>query len=317
MSRAISAPWTGGTPLSVAVTLAGMLRAARPHQWAKNFLLLLPAVLAHETDPAAWLRAAVGFAAFSCCASAVYVLNDLFDIEADRAHPQKRHRPFASGAVSESVGRVMTAVLLAVAASLSFLLLPLSFLGLLGVYLAANVAYSTRLKRMPIIDVMMLAGMYSLRVEAGSLATGVALSPWMLAFCLFFFTSLALAKRYTELRRVDAEGGSAAAGRGYRVDDVEILESLGTASGYVAVLVLALYMNSDQMRSLYGESRILWLVCPLVMYWITRLWLLARRGELDEDPVVFAMHDHGSLFVASACAGLVVVAACMARAVGT
>lgn len=310
MSRALSTPWTVGPPLINAVTLAGVVRAARPQQWAKNFLLLLPPVLAHETDPASWLRAAVGFAAFSCCASAVYVLNDLFDIEADRTHPLKRNRPFASGVVSEAVGRCMAAVLPAVAAGLSVWVLPLSFLGLLGVYLAANVAYSTRLKRVPIIDVMMLAGMYSLRVEAGSLATGVVLSPWMLAFCLFFFTSLAFAKRYTELRRIGAEGGSAAAGRGYRVDDVEILQSLGTASGYVAVLVLALYMNSDQMRSLYGESRLLWLVCPLVMYWITRLWLLARRGELDEDPVVFAIHDRGSLAVAAACAGLIVAAAC-------
>lgn len=314
MSRAISTPWSPVVRWSVIGTLGGMLRAARPHQWAKNFLLLLPLVLAHETDPAIWLRAAIGFAAFCACASAVYVLNDLLDIDADRVHPVKRHRPFASGAVSPSAGRAMMAGLLATAAGLSAWFLPVSFIGLLGAYLVANIGYSTHLKRTPIVDVMMLAGMYSLRVEAGSLASGVVLSPWMLAFCLFFFTSLAFAKRYTELRRIEHDGGAAAAGRGYRVDDVAILESLGTASGYVAVLVLALYMNSDQMRSLYGESRLLWLVCPLVMYWITKVWLLARRGELDEDPVVFAIHDRGSLCIAAACAGLVVAAACMAGA---
>ena len=306
-SSSTAMPWGGLT------TAAAVLRAARPHQWAKNFLLLLPLVLAHATAPSVWLAAAVGFTAFSLCASAVYVFNDLVDVRADRLHPAKRHRPFASGALSVTAGRVMIAVLLSVAFSLAASFLPPSFLLLIGIYLFANVCYSTRLKRTPIVDVMMLAGMYSLRVEAGSLASGVELSPWMLAFCLFFFTSLAFAKRYTELLRIVNDGGTAAAGRGYRVEDLGILESLGTASGYVGVLVLALYMNSDQMRSLYGESRFLWLICPLVMYWITNVWLLARRGELDEDPVVFAIHDRGSLCIAGACASLVVLAACTSK----
>jgi hypothetical protein len=159
----------------------------------------------------------------------------------------------------------------------------------------------------------MLACMYALRLEAGAAAAGVQLSEWFLTFSLFFFTSLAFAKRFTELRRLQATGGSAAAGRGYEVGDARLLEMLGSASGYVSVLVLALYMNSDQMRAIYGQSRLMWLVCPLVLYWITRLWLLANRGLLNEDPVVFALTDRISLGVGAVCGAVVVLASLFSR----
>jgi 4-hydroxybenzoate polyprenyltransferase len=155
--------------------------------------------------------------------------------------------------------------------------------------------------------------MYGLRLETGAVATNTPLSPWLLAFALFFFTSLAFAKRYVELRQLEAAGAAETSGRGYRVADASLIESLGPASGYVAVLVLALYMNSDQMHAIYGDGRLLWLLCPLVLYWITRVWLLAKRGELDDDPVVFALRDKTSLVVALLAAALIAAATIAAR----
>jgi len=285
--------------------LGDLARAMRPHQWAKNLLLFIPMVLAHRIDVATFCAVVTGFIAFSLCASAVYVLNDLGDLSSDRLHPRKRHRPFADGRLTIKDGVVLSIGLLTASFTVSALGLPWQFAGLLGVYLVTNVCYSAWLKRKPLVDVLMLAGMYALRIEAGGIAAEVPLSPWILAFSLFFFTSLAFAKRYTELRRAIASGAGQPAGRGYEVDDVGLLESLGTASGYVSILVLALYMNSPAMHSLYGDNRLLWLVCPLVMYWITRVWLLAKRGALHDDPVVFAMTDRVSLSIALLCAGLV------------
>lgn len=287
---------------------AAALKACRPHQWAKNLLLFLPLVLAHRWDAATGLAVGLAFVAFSLCASGVYVLNDIGDVAADRQHPRKRLRPFASGRLTITAGIQLAGALVAVGLGLSAAFLPLGFLGLMAVYLAANFAYSSRLKQVPVLDVLMLACMYALRLEAGAVAAAVPLSDWFLTFSLFFFTSLAFAKRFTELRRLESAGAEVPAGRGYEVGDLRLLEMLGSASGYVSVLVLALYMNSEQMRSLYGDSRLLWLVCPIVLYWITRLWLLANRGQLDEDPVVFALKDRTSLGIAAAC-GLVVLLA--------
>jgi 4-hydroxybenzoate polyprenyltransferase len=183
----------------------------------------------------------------------------------------------------------------------------------MSVYIVANLAYSSRLKQVPVLDVLLLACMYAIRLEAGAVAAGVRLSEWLLTFSLFFFTSLAFAKRFTELRRLQTAGDSAAFGRGYEVGDIRLLEILGSASGYVAVLVLALYMNSEQMRAIYGQSRLLWLICPIVLFWITRLWLLASRGQLDEDPVVFAIEDRTSLGVGAACGVVVLLASMFAK----
>lgn len=306
-----------GKPLSILGTTrtgwSALWRACRLHQWAKNLLLFLPMILAHRMDAATALDVAIAFVGFSMCASGVYVLNDIGDVAADRQHPTKRLRPFASGRLTIAAGMRLAALLFAVGLGLSAFNLPLDFLGLIVLYLGANLAYSSRLKQVPVCDVLMLACMYALRLEAGAAAAGVQLSEWFLTFSLFFFTSLAFAKRFTELRRLQATGGSAAAGRGYEVGDARLLEMLGSASGYVSVLVLALYMNSDQMRAIYGQSRLMWLVCPLVLYWITRLWLLANRGLLNEDPVVFALTDRISLGVGAVCGAVVVLASLFSR----
>lgn len=292
---------------------AALVKACRPHQWAKNLLLVLPMVLAHSVNVQTAIAVGIAFIAFSLCASGVYLLNDIGDVAADRQHPRKRQRPFASGRLTIRAGIWSAALLFAGGLGLSAACLPPAFIGLLAVYLVANLAYSSRLKQVPVLDVLMLSCMYALRLEAGAVAAHVPLSDWLLTFSLFFFTSLAFAKRFTELRRLRDGGGSSAAGRGYEVGDIRLLEMLGSASGYVSVLVLALYMNSDQMRSLYGESRILWLVCPIVLYWITRLWLLANRGQLDDDPVVFTLRDRTSLALGLVC-GLIVFYAGMSGA---
>jgi 4-hydroxybenzoate polyprenyltransferase len=280
---------------------AAIIKACRPHQWAKNLLLFVPIVLAQRIEPVGAGHVVIAFFAFSLCASGVYLMNDIGDIAADREHPRKRRRPFASGRLSIFAGLRLAACLFAAGAYASIRFLPEQFVWLLALYVVANVAYCCRLKQVPVLDVLMLACMYALRLEAGAVATNLQVSDWLLTFSLFFFTSLAFAKRYTELRRLDSTGGVVAAGRGYDVSDIRLLETLGAASGYVSVLVLALYMNSEQMRMLYGDSRMLWLVCPLVLFWITRLWLLANRGQLDEDPVVFAISDRLSLAVGAAC----------------
>lgn len=288
--------------------LPPLLRALRPHQWVKNLLVFLPMVLGHRFDLPTLLAVAWSFVTFSACASAVYLVNDIVDLPADRDHPTKRSRPIAGGAVAVPTARAVAAGLVIVALGISWATLPPLHLVILLAYLAANLAYTGWLKRRPIVDVLVLAGMYALRVEAGGVAAEVPLSEWLLGFLLFFFTSLAFAKRCAELR------GSAAApgritGRGYQADDLSLLETLGATSGYVSVVVLALYMNSEQMRQIYGGNRLLWLLCPLVLFWISRVWLIVRRGALDEDPVVFALRDRVSLLVAAACFAVVVAAA--------
>lgn len=292
---------------SVQSTWKAVLRALRPHQWAKNLLVFVPLVLAQRFDVDAFRRCAMALVAFSACASAVYLLNDIVDIAADRDHPRKRLRPIASGAVSQRGATMLAGTLFLVSVAVAFMAEPRCVF-LLVLYVVGNVLYSTWLKREPIVDVIALSGMYGLRLETGAVAAGVPLSPWLLAFSLFFFTSLAFAKRYVELRQGDSSAARAISGRGYVVGDADLLASLGPASGYVAVLVLALYMNSEQMRSIYGEGTGLWVLCPLVLYWISRVWLLARRGDLNEDPVVFALTDRSSMVVAGLAAIVLFVA---------
>lgn len=282
-------------------------KACRPHQWAKNLLLFLPMFLAHKIDVATLSAVLLAFVSLSMAASAVYILNDIGDISADRGHPRKRLRPFASGKLSVTAGLQLAAGLLLAGVGIAAWWLPPSFLGLIVLYVAANFLYSGFCKQVPILDVMMLACMYALRLEAGAIAAGVPLSSWLLTFSLFFFTSLAFSKRYMELRGLRLDDVSRMTGRGYAVNDLELVEHLGTASGYVSVLVLALYMNSPEMHAIYGDSRSLWLICPLVLYWVTRLWLLARRGQLDDDPVVFAVRDRQSLVIAAVCGCLVLL----------
>ena len=296
----MKSPWTAA------------IRAMRPHQWAKNLLVFVPMVLAQKYDIDTITQASLAFLGFCACASAVYLLNDMLDVESDRLHPRKRDRPFANGTLHMPFGIALVALLTLTALAVASLANPRCG-ALLAGYFAANVLYSTWLKSQPLLDVIMLSGMYGLRLETGAVATKTPLSPWLLAFALFFFTSLAFAKRYVELRQLEAAGAAETSGRGYRVVDASLIESLGPASGYVAVLVLALYMNSDQMHAIYGDGRLLWLLCPLVLYWITRVWLLAKRGELDDDPVVFALRDKASLVVALLAAALIATATLAAR----
>lgn len=247
-------------------------------------------------DPALLMRAAGAFIAFSLMASGTYLFNDLMDLESDRAHPTKRHRPFASGALSVRVGQVMIPVLVGIGLVLGWLL-SLPFLLVLLGYTLITVTYSLRLKRMVLVDVLVLAGLYTWRIFAGAIATGVALSAWLLAFSMFMFFSLALLKRTSELLEMKAAGKLSASGRGYHVDDLSQLTIFGSSSGYIAVLVLALYINNESVHALYHRPELLWLICPLILYWVSRVWLIGHRGQMTSDPIVFALKDQVSYIV--------------------
>ena len=280
--------------------LSAIAKSMRPHQWVKNALLFVPLLLAREyTDLSKTLTTAAAFMAFSFCASAVYVLNDLLDVEADRMHPRKRRRPLASGALPLIWAPPLAIVLLAIAFGAASLMLDRSFVVVLALYLLVTTAYSVTLKRLLLVDVVILSGLYTLRIFAGAVAAKVTVSEWLLAFSIFLFTSLAFAKRHMEMARLEAEGKERAAGRGYRVEDISLLESFGATSGYLAVLVFALYVH-DGLPAFYTHRWLLWLTCPLLLFWISRLWFLAKRGEMHDDPVVFALTDATSLAVGGA-----------------
>lgn len=276
---------------AVGNTLRDWIKAMRLHQWLKNLLVFLPLLAAHQFfNPGALLQAALGFLAFGLCASGVYLLNDLLDLAADRHHPRKRERPFASGRLLLQHGLVVSPLLTIFAFLLAITLSP-RFAGVLALYYVLTLAYSFRLKKKVILDVMVLAGLYTIRIIAGAVLTGTPPSFWLLAFSMFLFLSLAMLKRYTELHTLLIEGEVASRGRGYAVDDLPLVQSLGAASGYLAVLVLALYINSTASELLYRRPQVLWLLCPLLLYWISRAWMMAHRGTMRDDPVVFAVTD--------------------------
>ena len=289
--------------------ILALLKAIRPHQWLKNLLVFVPLVLSYQMDDVPLvIQAWLAFIAFSLCASSVYLLNDLLDLPADRQHPAKRTRPFAAGELSIVYGVVAKVVMLTVAALIA-LTLPVYFFPVLVFYYICTMAYSLWLKRAAMVDAVMLAGLYTLRLIAGAAAISVAPTFWLLAFSMFLFMSLALIKRYSELQLLQAEGRGQLAGRGYRSVDTETLAQLGTSSGYVAVLVLAFYINSDAVYEQYSRPEALWLLCPMMLYWISRMWLLTRRGEMHDDPVVFTIRDRRTHFLAvlAACSLLVAV----------
>jgi 4-hydroxybenzoate polyprenyltransferase len=282
--------------------------ALRPGQWSKNVLVFLPLILAHAwDDPARWRAAALAFCAWSLLASLGYVLNDLLDRESDRRHPRKCSRPFASGALSTGAGLGIS-VLLAAAGGGLLAALPRSVAVLAGVYLVVTVTYSAYLKRLLVVDVLVLAGLYTLRLIVGGAAVGVPLSMWLIGFSVFLFLSLAMLKRYAELRETARDEAAPNRRRGYRPQDLPILLSAGPASGYVAVLVVALYLNSEAVRQLYAHPPLLWAMSPLLLYWITRLWFLAHRGQVHDDPLAFASRD-GTTYVVAALGAAVVYAA--------
>src|SRR5215210_1779295 len=279
-------------------------RALRAHQWVKNLLLFVPVLLDHRIfDPPALAKAVVAFVAFCCAASGGYVLNDLLDTDADRRHRTKRYRPFAARTLSRSFGALMIPLLFA-AALLCCLWLSLKFLALLTTYVVLTIAYSVYLKRVAVLDVLLLAGLYTLRVLAGVAASHVRFSTWLLAFSMFLFLSLAFVKRYAELSELQGGANDTIERRGYIRGDREWLGSMGGASGYLSVLVLALYINSEQVVKLYREPLLLWLICPLLLFWISRMWLLAHRGWIHDDPIVATVRDPVS-YILGALVGLV------------
>ncbi|WP_019996382.1 UbiA family prenyltransferase [Aureimonas ureilytica] len=286
-----------------------LLKAMRPHQWMKNVLIFVPIVLNHEyLDIPMVLAGLLAFVCFSMAASSVYLFNDLLDLAADRRHSTKRHRPFASGQVPIPIG-VGAAVGLLVGAFGLSLLLPAGFTIVLAAYLGLTTAYSLALKRMLLIDVLTLASLYTLRILAGAASADTVESFWLLAFSLFFFFSLALVKRYVELAEFGEGASRQTTGRGYVPADLDTLAQAGMASGFSSVLVLALYIDSAEIRQLQAHPYLIWPLCPLVLYIIVRIWVLAKRNEMHDDPVVFILRDWRSQIMVGSGALLFLAAA--------
>jgi 4-hydroxybenzoate polyprenyltransferase len=269
------------------------ITALRPHQWVKNILVFVPALAAHQFTLGTVGKSLIAFLSFSLVASSVYVLNDLLDLNADRAHPRKRHRPFASGIIPVSQGRFLTIILLMVG------LVVAAFLGtafglIVLVYYFVTAAYSLFLKRLLIVDICTLAGLYTMRIFAGGVAAQIYLSVWLLAFSIFFFFSLAAVKRQGELVDGLASGEVTAHGRGYEVNDLALVTNMALSSGYVSVLVMALYVSSPSVRELYHQPYALWGICLVLLYWISRIVMVTHRGGMHDDPIVFAIKDQVS-----------------------
>jgi len=277
------------------VSLTYWLKALRVHQWVKNVLVFLPLLAAHrllEVD--AVLATVLAFVCFNLCASSVYITNDLLDLASDRQHQRKRKRPFAAGHIPLLAGPFVAIGLLIVSFALAGLL-HAAFVGVLAGYYLLTSAYSLRFKRMVMLDVIVLATLYTSRIIAGTTAIHAKPSFWLLAFSMFLFLSLAMVKRYIELLSAQKTGKINASGRGYDVGDIPLIQSLGATSGYLSVLVLALYIDSPDSRMLYHHPHYLWLLCPVLLYWISRTWAIAHRGIMHDDPVVFAVTDRLSL----------------------
>jgi 4-hydroxybenzoate polyprenyltransferase len=288
--------------------VAALLKACRIHQWAKNILVFVPVLTSHRvTDTQVLIPGAFAFVSFSLLASSVYLLNDLLDLESDRAHPIKRRRALASGQTSIPLVVVSCLILLLAGIGVG-LFCGKMFLVFAGIYIVGNLAYSAWFKRVVMLDVVVLACFYTLRLLAGGAATAIGVSDWLLAFSVFFFFGLAMVKRYSELRELAVPPDGSAVGRGYFRSDLEPIGTFGVASGMISVLVLVLYVMSPEVRLLYRHPAILLLLCPLFLYWITRLWFKANRGEVPQDPVVFALTDRTS-YIAGILAAAVLYAA--------
>ncbi len=284
------------------------LRALRLHQWVKNLLILLPLAGAFQLgDAALLLPVLLAFLAFSLCASSVYIVNDLIDLDSDRAHPRKRLRPFAAGELSIAQGLGVALLLLLASAGLASTGRPALQL-CLATYFATTLAYTFFLKRRVLIDCITLGGLYTLRIVAGLAAAGLPYSFWLLAFSLFLFLSLAFVKRYSELLALQRLGRVDARGRGYLASDLPLVQSMGTAAGFSAVLLLALYINGDTAMRNYSHTEVLWLTVPVLLYWISRMWMQAQRGHMHDDPVLFASRDRYSLICAGLFIGLLMAA---------
>lgn len=276
-------------------SLKKVFKAMRVYQWVKNVLIFVPLLTSHQfVELAAVVPALIAFASFSLCASSVYLLNDMLDLDADRRHERKRNRPFAAGDLALSTGILLTTALLAASIALA-LLLPLKFMLVLACYYVLTLAYSFVLKKMMLVDVFALAGLYTSRVMAGGVAGVISLSSWLIMFSITIFLSLAFVKRYTELDEKQRSGQTTAAGRGYFTDDLSILRSFGTSSGYLAVIILAIYLNSPDSVMLYSHRSALWGVFAVLLFWVSWMWMSAFQGRMHDDPIVFALKDRTSL----------------------
>ena len=300
-----------------------LLKAIRLHQWAKNVLVFVPALLSHDLSLRSLLVSLLAFLSLSFCASATYLINDLLDLDADRRHPRKRNRPFAAGDLSPMTGIGVVVGFFAVSLVLALLVprlfaalpgplgtyarldAPHHFLVWLALYTLTTLLYSFVLKRVTLVDVLVLSGLYTLRILAGAAASGIMISAWLGAFSVFFFLSLAYVKRFAELNLLVARGRTEASGRGYLTGDMEQLRSFGTASGFASVIVLTMYVANLDAAHLYRHTSRLWLLIPVLLLWISRVWLLASRGELHEDPVVYAITDRRSWLLGAVCAVIV------------
>ena len=282
------------TGLVQAVPWGEVMKVLRIHQWLKNTLLFLPLFAAHVGDVASIATSVLAFFCFNFCASSVYVLNDLLDLSNDRQHPSKSRRPFAAGSIDLRIGIVLIPLLLALSAGLA-VFLPRAFIEVLVVYYVLTLSYSLWLKRMMIVDVVLLACLYGIRVVAGAVAVGITLSVWLVAFCLFLFFCLAMVKRCSELINCGGREAVQLPGRAYLPNDLPVLESMAIASGYISVLVLALYINSPIAHQLYKIPELLWIFCIVLLYWISRVLVLTRRGLMHDDPIIFAATDRISL----------------------
>lgn len=285
-------------------------KAIRIHQWVKNLLILIPLLAAHQFDNLQNISLVLlAFLVFGLTASSVYVLNDVIDIEDDRHHAIKKKRPFASGDLSLLFAWICWPCLAAIAFILATLFLPFPFIAVLALYLLLTLAYTFRLKQVAIVDVLVLAGLYTLRIIAGATAISVPLSFWLLTFSMFIFLSLAFVKRFSELLMAKKGGHlGLVRGRGYKSDDLGAISGMGVASGYLSVLVLALYIQDSYTSVLYKHPQCIWLACPLMLFWISRVWLITHRGDMHSDPIVFAVKDKVSLCLAL-CFGLIFVLA--------
>lgn len=277
------------------------MQAMRVHQWVKNLLLFVPLLTSHQiADPSLVARVAWAALAFSLCASAVYILNDLLDIEPDRLHPVKKHRPFASGSLPARIGWVTLPLALIAALIVAVTTCNRGFLWILLTYLGVTTAYSLVLKRLAVLDILVLAGLYTLRLLAGGVAVDIEPSPWLLAFSSFLFLTLAFAKRFAEINVLAAHGQQPSSRRQYVAADQAWLGTFGAVSGYLAVLVFALYIyNSPEVADLYPSAWRLWLICPLLLYGVTRLWGRAYRGQIPDDPIATVAGDPASYAVAA------------------
>jgi len=282
-------------------SLKTWIQALRGHHWFKNVLLFLPLALAHRLTISNLLSTATGFVLFGICASGLYIMNDLLDLHSDRGHPWKHKRPFAAGDISIPGGLLTSCIFLAGSLALAFLL-SAPFAITLCFYAVLTMWYSVSLKKAVLLDVFVLSGFYSIRLLAGALITNIPLSQWFLVFSLFFFLSLAMAKRYSELVHAEQLVKNGESGRGYIGNDREVLLVLGIASSFASVIILSLYVHSQEVGILYHSPEPLLLLCPIILYWLSRLWLKAHRGDLYEDPITLAIRDPVSYVVGAASA---------------